>query len=35
MSVVKENERYTSAFLRGWKPKLSYEISLITKEGHY
>ncbi|EPS96876.1 hypothetical protein FOMPIDRAFT_1025203 [Fomitopsis schrenkii] len=36
MTVLKEKERYTRAFLRGWKPKLSYQIPLnTTKEDHY
>ena len=36
MTVLKEQERYSSAFLRSWKPKLSYQVPFNTeREDHY
>ena len=36
MSVLKEQGRYSNAFLRRWKPQLSYEVPFNTKqEDHY
>lgn len=36
MSVIKEKERYSRAFLRGLKRKLSYQVPVnTTKEDHY
>ena len=36
MAVLKEKERYSSTYLRGWKPKLSYQVPFNTKqEDHY
>ena len=36
MSVIKEEEQYTTTFLREWTPKLSYQVPFNTeKEDHY
>ena len=36
MVVLEEKEQYSNAYLRGWKPKLSYQVPFNTqREDHY
>ena len=36
MSLLREKARYSKAYLRGWKPKFSYQVPFNTKrEDHY